>query len=226
MKIANAPQPQPGRNLTKPDAPTTPAPTPETPSTPAPPTDQPPTPAPKNEKLDTEITMKEFKNLFKSSRAGMAIGALTLGGLAAGLGAMGGVVGGVVGATAAFTLGTAGVIGGGGGLGYLGITKGPQDVRALFYGFGGLVVGGVVGGLLGHYGGGALGALAGVHGGLAGATAGIISAAPVGALIGGVVHARTNLKEHGDQYPNLLKAIDNAKKEAAKEEADKNNKKP
>ena len=142
MQITNAPQFQPGRSLTQ--KPNTPAPAPETPATPAPPTDQPPAPAPKDESLDSEVTMKEAKQLFKSSRAGMAVGAIALGGAAAALGAMGGVVGGVVGATAAFTLGTAGAIVGGGGLGYLGISKGPQDVRALFYGVGGLVVGGVV----------------------------------------------------------------------------------
>lgn len=150
--------------------------------------------------------MREFNSLLRTSRTGMAVGALALGGLAAGLGSMGGVVGGALGASAAFALGTTGVIGCGGGLGYLGLTKSPKDFRAILLGFGGLVIGGVAGGVLGRYGGEALRQLAGGHGGLAGATAGMISAAPVGMLVGGVLHIRKNLKEHPELYPNLLKA--------------------
>lgn len=111
---------------------------------------------------------------------------------------MGGVVGGVIGASAAFTLGTVESMEVAAAR-YLGITKGPQDVRALLpdsAAWWSAAWSAVCSATTAA----APSALwPGVHGGLAGATAGIISAAPVGALIGGVIHARSNLKEHADQ---------------------------
>ncbi|MBX3168693.1 MAG: hypothetical protein KF760_14855 [Candidatus Eremiobacteraeota bacterium] len=212
MKIARAPQPQPGRSL---------SPKPVTPEGASSKPNAPGTPVSENDDLHKEATMKEFWTLLRSSRPGMLVGALAFGGVAAGLGAVSGAVGGMVGTTASLALGTAGGIGGGAGLGYLGLTRAPRDIRAFLLGFGGLVVGGCAGGMLARHAGAALNALAGIHGGLAGAAAGLIAAGPVGAVIGSVVQARKNLKEHPELYPNLLKA----KTEAAKEENPKTDKK-
>ncbi|MCE7870318.1 hypothetical protein DYH09_08070 [bacterium CPR1] len=140
---------------------------------------------------------------------------------ASALGRMGGWVGGLAGATAAYVTGP--LVGGaiGGYLGFklgmkLGENKGGLGLLIIVLTS---AVGASVGIAGGHYAGLVAGAYAGYQGGLAGAAASALSLGPMAFGLSAFGFGKRELKTHPEKYPQLLKNIDEAKKQAERKAA-------